>query len=201
MDQTKVIVLLGRPGAGKGTQGELLKEEFGFVHISTGEILRAAIKEQCALGLEAKQFVEKGSLVPDDLISSLVSDRLRDLFLSSTPGVIFDGFPRTVAQAKSLQEAIVTLGIRLTFIIELRLKDSAALSRIEGRKIESGTEHRNDDRSEVVAARMEVYENQTRPVVDYYDQLGVLRVVDASGNKTDVFARIVESCGLLAANN
>jgi adenylate kinase len=193
MDQTKIIVLLGRPGAGKGTQGELLKIELGFVHISTGEILRAAIEEQSVLGLEAKRFVESGSLVPDALICSLISGRLKAL-VGSVPGVIFDGFPRTVSQAESLQQTLAILGIASTFFIELRLNDGAALSRIEGRRAEAGSETRNDDHSNIVAARMEVYESQTRPVVDYYERLGLLRVIDASGDKGAVFQRVLAAC-------
>lgn len=197
--QTKIIVLLGRPGSGKGTQGELLKRDLGFVHISTGEILRAAIHENSELGLEAKGYVEKGSLVPDGLILSLISDRLTKL-VGFVPGVIFDGFPRTVSQAESFQQILTSLGVGSTFIIELRLNDAAALCRIEGRKNEAGSETRNDDRTEIVAARMEVYENQTRPVVDFYEQLGVLRVVDASGDRESVFHRILDMCGVVSNN-
>ncbi len=193
LNQLKIIVLLGRPGSGKGTQGELLKEKLGFVHISTGEILRAAIIGDSDIGREAKAYVEKGSLVPDGLILSLISGRLSKL-VGAVPGVIFDGFPRTVSQAESLQQILLDLGITSTFIIELRLNDVAALSRIEGRKTQSGVETRDDDRPDIVAARMQVYESQTRPVIEYYKLLGVLRVVDARGDRGSVFRRVLETC-------
>lgn len=197
MNETKVIVLLGRPGSGKGTQGDLLKKELGYVHISTGEILRASIAEGSPVGLKAKRFVESGTLVPDDLILSLISDRLGEL-VGNAPGVIFDGFPRTVAQAEALQHILLATGINSTFIIELRLNDTDALSRIHGRKMDSGSEARSDDRLDIVAARMEVYESQTKPVVDFYEQLGILRVIDASGDRAFVFHRILETCGVIS---
>lgn len=189
MSQTKVIVLLGRPGSGKGTQGEMIRDFFGYTHVSTGEILRTAMREKGELGAKVREFVEAGRLVPDELVISLVAGRLRALG-GSAVGVIFDGFPRTVSQAVALGEVISEVGISSTYIIELRVTDDLAISRIRGRRNDPSGTLRDDDNDAVVAARLAIFDAETRPVIDYYSQEGRLLSIDASGSKDEVFDRV-----------
>ena len=193
MSKTKIVILLGRPGAGKGTQAEMLRNELGYVHLSTGEILRSAIKDGTEWGARAKSFVDSGRLVPDDLIVELVAGRLRVL-IDAVPGVICDGFPRTVRQAEALGRALTEFGVSTPTVIELRLADSRAAERIVSRCADARDNPRTDDRQEVVASRMAVFEEETRPVIDYYESQGVLLTVDASGTREEVFDRLKGAC-------
>lgn len=195
MSKAKIVILLGRPGAGKGTQAEMLGKELGFVHLSTGEILRSAIRNGTEWGSRARTFVDSGKLVPDDLIVGLVGERLR-ILINSAHGVICDGFPRTVAQAEALSRAFTEFGVGTPIVVELRLLDSRAAERIVGRSKDAGDSTRTDDRQEVVASRMVVFEAETRPVIDYYESQGILRSVDASGTREEVFDRVKEACGI-----
>lgn len=191
MSSTRVVILLGRPGSGKGTQGQLLESRRGYVHLSTGELLRAAIRERSELGVKARKFVDCGQLVPDGVIVSLVAEHLSSL-VGEVPGVVCDGFPRTVPQALALTEALNGLGSPAPVPIELRVSNERAAQRIEGREAGSGLITRSDDKPEIVQARMAVYEAETRPVIDYYESVGLLRIVDGSGAPEDVFRRICE---------
>jgi adenylate kinase len=189
MIQTTVCILLGRPGSGKGTQGELLREQLGYAHISTGEILRNAIREHTELGLMAQGFVEAGNLVPDALILSLISERMHHL-VGQVPGIIFDGFPRTLPQAVAFQEVLLKFGIRQTVVVELKLPHQVASKRIEFREASNGGQVRVDDKDDVVVARMAVFERETQPVINHYEQLGVLVSIEGSGSREEVFARV-----------
>lgn len=182
------LILLGPPGAGKGTQANYIKERFGIPQISTGDMLRAAIKAGTELGLAARKVMDAGGLVSDDIIIGLVKSRLAAPDCQN--GYLFDGFPRTIPQAEALRSA----GIRLQHVLELSVPDSAIIERMSGRRVHqpSGRSYhirfnppkvegkddltgepltqRDDDREEVVRKRLEVYQSQTRPLVDYYQQ-------------------------------
>ncbi len=180
------LILLGPPGAGKGTQANFIKEKFGIPQISTGDMLRAAVKAGTPLGLEAKKVMDAGGLVSDDIIIGLVKDRLQQDDCKS--GYLFDGFPRTIPQAEAMKQA----GVKIDFVLEIDVPDSDIIDRMSGRRVHvaSGrTYHvrynppktegmddvtgealiqRDDDQEETVRKRLDVYHSQTKPLVDYY---------------------------------
>ena len=180
------IILLGAPGAGKGTQAQILKDKFNIPQISTGDMLRAAIKENTKLGLEAKQFMDSGALVPDQLIIELVKERIQDS--DCKQGFLLDGFPRTIPQAEAMKEAAITIDM----VIEIDVPDNVILDRLSGRRthLASGRIYhihnnppkiqgkddvtgedlvqRDDDKEETILKRLNVYHSQTKPLVDYY---------------------------------
>lgn len=182
------LILLGAPGAGKGTQATFIKEMFGIPQISTGDMLRAAVKAGTPLGLEAKKVMDSGGLVSDEIIINLVKERLKDSDCAN--GYLFDGFPRTIPQAEAMKEA----GVKIDFVLEIDVPHDAIIDRMSGRRTHpaSGrTYHikfnppkqegiddisgeplvqRDDDKEETVKKRLDVYEKQTRPLVDYYGQ-------------------------------
>lgn len=194
------LILLGPPGAGKGTQANMLSDEFSIPQISTGEILRAAVKEGTPLGIEAKSFMDAGGLVPDEVVIGIVVERLQHDDCSN--GFILDGFPRTVAQADALQDNLKTLGKELDRVIALQVDTEALVERLTGRRTckscgrgyhvrfdppaEEGRcdvcggelVQRDDDREETIRKRMEVYEEQTAPLINYYREAGLLIEVD-----------------------
>lgn len=180
------IILLGAPGAGKGTQAQILKDKFNIPQISTGDMLRAAIKANTKLGLEAKQFMDSGALVPDQLIIELVKERIQDS--DCKQGFLLDGFPRTIPQAEAMKEAAITIDM----VIEIDVPDNVILDRLSGRRthLASGRIYhihnnppkiqgkddvtgedlvqRDDDKEETILKRLNVYHSQTKPLVDYY---------------------------------
>src|SRR5690554_4885626 len=181
------LILLGPPGAGKGTQATYITEKFGIPQISTGDMLRAAVKAQTPLGIEAKKIMDSGGLVSDDIIIGLVKDRLKEADCQN--GYLFDGFPRTIPQADALKEA----GIKLDYVVELVVPEENIIERMSGRRVHPGSGRsyhtkfnppkvadiddvtgeplvqRDDDREETVRIRLAVYREQTRPLVDYYE--------------------------------
>lgn len=212
------LMLLGGPGAGKGTQAQKLIQYFHIPQISTGDMLRSAIAEGSEVGLKAKTVMEKGELVSDDIILALVKERLKKP--DCTAGFLFDGFPRTIAQAEALQ----AMGVLLDHVIELRVSDEDIIDRLSGRRVhlQSGRvyhlrynppktaglddvtqEHliqRDDDKEDTVKARLQVYHQQTRPLVDFYQTLShqggkvpAFHVVEGNGNVDDVFSRILKA--------
>jgi adenylate kinase len=209
--------LLGPPGAGKGTQAKLLQEEFGAVQISTGDILRKAVAEQTALGKQAGEFINRGALVPDGLIVNLVAERLQEKDCRS--GFILDGFPRTIPQAESLDEILKTMGLNLNCVLSVQVPQNILVERLAGRRTckkcgalchvvfnppqragvcdRCGGElyQRDDDREETISHRLQVYENQTAPLVNYYTQRGLLRVVDGVGEIDQIRARVIAALG------
>ena len=211
------VVLLGPPGAGKGTQAKLLQEEFGAVQISTGDILRKAVAEQTALGKQAGEFINRGALVPDGLIVNLVAERLQEKDCRS--GFILDGFPRTIPQAESLDEILKTMGLNLNCVLSVQVPQNILVERLAGRRTckkcgalchvvfnppqragvcdRCGGElyQRDDDREETISRRLQVYENQTAPLVNYYTQRGLLRVVDGVGEIDQIRARVIAALG------
>ncbi|MFD2649500.1 adenylate kinase [Devosia albogilva] len=167
------LILLGPPGAGKGTQAKVLVEDFGIPQLSTGDILRAAIAAGTPLGLEAKAIMDRGDLVSDAVVNGIVSERLDAE--DCKPGFILDGFPRTIAQAEALDGMLADKGIRLDAVIELKADADELVRRVIQRSRES---NRADDNPEVIRKRLEVYESSTAPLVEYYSRQGLVKTVD-----------------------
>jgi adenylate kinase len=202
------LILFGPPGAGKGTQAARLQEDFRLPYVATGDILRAAVREGTELGRKAKGFMDAGKLVPDDLLIDLVVDRISSD--DARDGFILDGFPRTRAQADALAEAFERLGRRITAVLLFDVPDEDLVRRISGRRVSVKTgrvyhvetdppKHegrcdvdgsrlvqRDDDKPEVVKRRLDVYHEQTEPLVSYYDERGLLRRIDGTRSPTEV---------------
>ena len=178
------LVLLGPPGAGKGTQAERLAEQLGIPQISTGELFRRNIDNDTKLGLEAKRHLDAGDLVPSDLTNQLVDDRLDEP--DAANGFILDGYPRSVDQAKALHDMLERRGLQLDVVLEFRVAQDELFARLKGRG-------RADDTDEVILNRMKVYRDETAPLLEYYrDQL---KTVEAVGTVDEVFARALQALG------
>lgn len=206
------IVLLGAPGVGKGTYADCLSKKLNIVHISTGNILRDAVKFATELGNKAKEYMEKGQLVPDGIMIDLVEDRLKDPDVEN--GFILDGFPRTVYQANSLKSVLDKLVVRLDIVINIEASVDTLIKRLTTRVIckncganfntltmkpkKDGTcdycasqlYHREDDREDVIKKRLIVYKNDTAPLIDYYSKSGLLKTVNSDAEIEDVIAKI-----------
>lgn len=169
------LILLGPPGAGKGTQAERLVSGRGLVQLSTGDMLRAAVAAGTEVGKKAKKLMDAGQLVPDEIVIGIISDRLEEPDCKS--GVIFDGFPRNLAQAEALDALLGEKGLSLDAVVEIRVDDEVLISRIEKRAAESDDE-RSDDNADVLRDRLKVYHEQTAPLLPYYEGQNKLKVVD-----------------------
>lgn len=183
------LILLGPPGAGKGTQAQRLVSRHGIVQLSTGDMLRAAAAAGTPVGLRAKSIMDRGDLVPDDVMIEIISDRIAQP--DTARGFILDGFPRTVAQAEALDRLLEDRGMKLDAIIELGVDEGVLLGRIAGRAKETGGA-RADDAEETVRKRLSVYRAQTAPVAEYYRRKGALRSVNGMGSVDEVAASIDE---------
>ena len=181
------LILLGPPGAGKGTQAKILVEAYGIPQLSTGDILRAAIAAKTPLGVEAKAIVDRGDLVSDVIVNGIVSERLDAE--DCQPGFILDGFPRTIAQAEALDGMLVEKGVALDAVIEIKADADVLVNRVINRAKESGSA-RADDNEEVLRKRLDVYRDQTAPLVAYYSGKGLLRPVDGMEPVEQVTAAI-----------
>ncbi|MGH1589529.1 adenylate kinase [Methylobacterium phyllosphaerae] len=173
------IILLGPPGAGKGTQSERIVQRFGIPQLSTGDMLRAAVAAGTPVGLEAKAVMESGGLVSDRIVVGIVADRIEEA--DARRGFILDGFPRTVAQAEALGEMLAGKGLHLSTVIELKVDENALVGRIEKRAAETqarGQTVRKDDTPEVFKQRLEAYRAQTAPLSAYYGAKGMLETID-----------------------
>jgi adenylate kinase len=173
------LILLGPPGAGKGTQSQRLVEKHGIVQLSTGEMLRSAIDAETPIGLIAKDIMARGELVPDDVVVDIVSERLDEN--DAANGFVLDGFPRTVKQAEALDALLTNKDMPLDGVLELKVDENALLRRIEGRQAETkarGGAVRADDNPEAFKIRLDAYRQQTAPLVEYYRQKGQLQTVD-----------------------
>ncbi|TLP48794.1 adenylate kinase [Cohaesibacter sp. CAU 1516] len=169
------LILLGPPGAGKGTQAERLVQDYKIVQLSTGEMLRAAVAAKTPVGLAAKEIMDRGELVSDEIVVSIISDRVEEADCAN--GFILDGFPRTIAQAEALTELLKNKKMELDAVVEIRVDEGILLSRIEKRASESA-EVRADDNAEALKKRLAVYKAQTEPLIDFYTKTGELKTVD-----------------------
>lgn len=183
------IILLGPPGAGKGTQAQRLVSEHGIAHLSTGEMLRAAVASGGALGREAKTIMDAGQLMPDDLMVRMIAERIAEP--DCVKGFILDGFPRTVPQAQALDEMLAKKHLRLDAVIEIKVEESALVERIETRISQAETV-RSDDTVETLRRRLDVYRGQTAPILPYYRERGQLRAVDGMRSIDEVTRQIEE---------
>jgi adenylate kinase len=177
------LILIGPPGAGKGTQAQRLVERHGLVQLSTGEMLRSAVKAGTPVGKRAQVVMDRGDLVPDDVMVEIIADRLEQP--DSAGGFILDGFPRTVAQAEALTRLLRDKGLKLDAVIEIAANEDTLISRIEKRARETGGA-RADDTVETLKKRLKVYREQTAPVADYYRRQGTLRTVDGMKSMDEV---------------
>ena len=211
------IIMLGAPGAGKGTQADKICAKYNIPHISTGDIFRANIKNDTELGRKAKEYMDKGLLVPDELVVDLVVDRVKADDCSN--GYVLDGFPRTIPQAEALDEALSSMGEKVDFAINVEVPDENIINRMSGRRAcvtcgatyhivyaptkaegicdKCGSELilRDDDKPETVKKRLDVYHDQTQPLIDYYTAKGVLKEVDGTQDMEKVFSDIVNILG------
>ncbi|WP_129135170.1 adenylate kinase [Luteimonas sp. YGD11-2] len=180
------LVLLGAPGSGKGTQAARLREYLQVPHISTGDLLRAEVAAQSPLGLQAKEVMARGDLVSDDILLGMLRDRFsRD---DTRAGFILDGYPRNLAQAAALGELLADLGQSFDAAVQLEVDNELLVERLAGR---AQAEGRADDNPESVRKRLQVYDQQTAPVIEYYRQQGQLTVIDGVGSLDEVFNRIL----------
>lgn len=211
------IIMLGAPGAGKGTQAKMIAEKYNIPHISTGDIFRANIKNGTELGKKAKSYMDKGQLVPDELTLDLIMDRFKEDDCKN--GYVLDGFPRTIPQAEALDAALKANREKVDFAIDVDVPDENIVKRMGGRracvncgatyhivysptKVEGKCDKcgeelivRDDDKPETVLSRLEVYHNQTQPLIDYYNEQGILKTVDGTVDMKDVFKAIVDILG------
>ena len=211
------IIMLGAPGAGKGTQAKKIAEKYGIPHISTGDIFRANIKEGTELGKKAKSYMDQGLLVPDELTCDLVVDRISQP--DAEKGYVLDGFPRTIPQAEALTDALNKRGETIDYAINVEVPDSNIINRMSGRRacLSCGATYhltynppktegvcdncqgelvlRDDDKPETVKKRLDVYHAQTQPLIDYYKAAGALREVDGTQDIDVVFQDIVKILG------
>lgn len=181
------LVIFGGPGSGKGTQSDLLIEEYGLFHISTGEVLRDQISHGTELGKIADSFISGGNLIPDDLMISILGKVLDENADKVANGVIFDGFPRTIDQAKALTTLLEERNMKLNVVIGLEVADEELTKRLIKRGQDSG---RSDDNAETIKKRLDVYHNQTSPLRDFYINEGVYAAIEGNGSIADIFADI-----------
>lgn len=181
------LVIFGGPGSGKGTQSDLLIEEYGLFHISTGEVLRDQINRGTELGKIADSFISGGNLIPDDLMVSILGKVLDENTDKIANGVIFDGFPRTIEQAKALTTLLADRNMKLNVVIGLEVNDEELTARVIKRGKDSG---RSDDNEETIKKRLQVYHNQTSPLRDFYINEGLYAKIEGCGTIEEIFANI-----------
>lgn len=211
------IIMLGAPGAGKGTQAKKIAEKYGIPHISTGDIFRSNIKGGTELGMKAKAFMDQGALVPDELTIGMLMDRIKEADCEN--GYVLDGFPRTIPQAESLTAALEAMGQKIDYAVNVDVPDENIINRMSGRRacLNCGATYhivynpskvegvcdvcgdklvlRDDDKPETVKKRLDVYHEQTQPLIEYYEKAGVLANVDGTQDMNQVFADIAALLG------
>jgi adenylate kinase len=209
------FILLGPPGAGKGTQAKLMIDKWEIPQISTGDILRAALREGTPLGLEAKGYMDAGELVPDRVVIGIIAERLKED--DAAEGFILDGFPRTIPQAEALQEILDELGRNIDHVVSIEVDDEELVTRLTGRRMCKGCGEsfhvvfnppasestcdrcsgelyqRDDDKEETIRQRLAVYSQQTEPLIAYYSGQGKVRQIDGTGSIQDIFSRIEQA--------
>ena len=213
------LVIMGPPGAGKGTQAAILAERFGIFHLSSGDILRKSVKAGEELGRQAKSFMDSGGLVPDALMISLILNEVLAL-VEAGQGFLLDGFPRTVDQARALDQAFDDNQVRIDKVINLKVSDEVVVERLSGRRVcpdcakvyhvrdlppkaegvcdmhpEARLSIRSDDAEEVIRQRLAVYVQNTKPILDFYEKSGLVLDIDGNRNKTDITQGIVDQLG------
>jgi len=187
------LILFGPPGAGKGTQAQTLVEHFNFMHLSTGELLRAEIAAQSELGLEAKRFIDAGELVPDETVIGIISNMLHQI--CTVPGVIYDGFPRTVEQAKELDKMLTSCKEGITALLSLEVPHDELMRRLRIRGESSG---RTDDADiATIENRITVYEEKTQPLINYYKELGKFHAILGTGTIEEISERLINAVSAL----
>jgi adenylate kinase len=208
------LILLGPPGAGKGTQAKMLKDKFQIPQISTGDILRQAVKDNTSLGVQAKTFMDSGQLVPDDVVIGLIRERIKQIDCKA--GFILDGFPRTIVQAEKLTETLTKMSLAIDTVVDLEVKVEEVIERLTGRstcldcgamfhtesrppKVQgvcdgcgSSLTQRKDDNRETILKRLEVYQESTAPLKEFYKRQGNLGTIKARGSAEDIFSRVCE---------
>jgi adenylate kinase len=189
------IVLLGPPGAGKGTQAQIIAGKLGVPAISTGDIFRANVSGQTELGVQVKAYLDAGDLVPDEITVAMVKDRLAEP--DATGGFLLDGFPRSIAQAEQLRDSLAGLGHSLARVLELVVDEEELVRRLSGRRmlVDGQMIQRDDDKPETVRHRLEVYREQTSPLSGFYEAAGLLSRIDAIGEIEEVTARAMRALG------
>jgi adenylate kinase len=211
------FILLGPPGAGKGTQAKLMIDKWSIPQVSTGDILRAAVREGTDLGVEAKGFMDSGGLVPDRVVIGIIAERLKEK--DAADGFILDGFPRTIPQAEALQEILDQLGRSIDHVISIEVNDEELVTRLTGRRMckacgesfhvvfnpstregvcdrcSGELYQRDDDQEETIRQRLSVYSEQTQPLIAYYEKQGRLRRIEGTGSIEDIFTRVLEAAG------
>jgi adenylate kinase len=216
------VIFLGPPGSGKGTQAKMLSERLGMLHLSTGDILREAVKEGTPLGREAKRYMDEGKLVPDEVVIGIVKEWL--LSKGVERGVIFDGFPRTVAQAEALDRMMKELGGKIDWVIDIEVSEAEVLKRLSGRrtcrncgamyhltfnppKVDEKCDRcggelyqRDDDKEETIKSRLKVYREQTEPLKDYYKKLGIMKSIPGEGEIEEIQREILKAIGARVTN-
>ena len=209
------LVLLGPPGSGKGTQGERLQDDLDLPYYATGDILRKAVRDETEIGKDAKAYMDKGDLVPDDVIIDVIAERIDSH--ETEDGFILDGFPRTLVQAEQLQTTLAELDENLDVVLQMKTDDEELVRRLSGRRVCQGCgriwhvdydptsvdnscdecgyglSQRDDDRPETIRRRLQVYREQTEPLVDFYTDLKLLAVIDAMGTVDEVTLRSVQA--------
>ena len=215
------IILLGPPGCGKGTQAQKLIREFGFVQLSTGDMLRAAIRKGTGIGMQAKSIIDKGELVSDEIVIGIVRDRI--FSTECECGYMLDGFPRTLAQAEKLDQILTDRNQKIDVVFRLCVPDDMAIRRIAGRRfhIKSGRSYniefnppkieardditgeklvqREDDKEEIVQSRLNTYHDLTEPLVRYYQKQGILKAIDGAGSPENIYAEIKQTLNEVSA--
>ncbi|MCB1323919.1 MAG: adenylate kinase [Spirochaetales bacterium] len=179
------LLFMGPPGAGKGTQAQIICDELEIPQISTGEILRAAVKAGTEMGRKAQEFMNAGKLVPDEVVIGIVRDRLKEP--DAAGGYILDGFPRTIEQAQALDRMLSEMGQKLDAALNLKVDDAELIKRLLDRAQKDG---RKDDTEPVIKNRLEVYNQATRPLIEYYEKAGLLRQIDGKGSLEEISERI-----------
>lgn len=211
------VILLGPPGAGKGTQAKLMIDRWNIPQISTGDILRAAVREGTPLGVEAKRYMDAGELVPDTVVIGIIAERLKEE--DAGEGFILDGFPRTIPQAEALGEILTEIGRKIDHVVSIEVDDEELVTRLTGRRMCKGCGEsfhvvfnppkeegacdrcsgelylRDDDKEETIRQRLAVYSEQTEPLIEFYAGSSLVRKIEGTGSIDDIFARVAEALG------